>query len=137
MTEEFEFFDEKPENIKDFLIKEFEEDNFEKTGLQTEKYCICVKRKDEIIGATKGGIFDGALYISEFAIKKSYRKSGLGSKLIERIEKYAKDKNCKKIWVDTYEYQAPEFYKKNGFLEQGRIENYRGKYAKIFFEKEI
>ncbi len=137
MIEKIEFFDEKPENIKEFLVKEFEEDNFEKTGLKTEKYCICVKHEGEIIGASKGGIFNKALYISEFVIKKAYRKFGLGSKLIKEIEKQARNNSCNKIWVDTYGYQAPEFYVKNGFVEKGRIENYRGEHAKIFFEKEI
>lgn len=39
--------------------------------------------------------------------------------------------------VDTYQYQAPNFYLKNGFIEIERIENYRNEYARIFFEKKI
>mgnify|MGYP001306025051 CR=1 FL=1 len=137
MTEKFEFFDKEPAGFSEFTNQEFEEHNISKTGHKTLKYYVHVLENDEIIGTSQGGMFNSALYISDFIIKKSYRKSGVGRKLINQIEEHAKKNNCKKIWVDTYEYQAPDFYKKNGFIEKGRIENYRGKHAKIFFEKKV
>jgi len=137
MTDKYEFIDVDPKTVKEFMVQEFAEDNLEKTGLKSKKYCIGVQYNNEIIGASKGKIFDAALYISEFIIKKRFRKKGAGSKLIENIETYAKKNNCTKIWVDTYGYQAPDFYQQNGFVEKGRIENYRGHHPRIFFEKEL
>lgn len=137
MSEEFIFFEKTPEEVNDFISKEFFDDHLEKTNTQTQKYCICAKENREIIAVSKGGIFKNSLFISEFIVKKSKRNSGIGKKLIEKTEDYAKQAGCKNIWVDTYEYQAPEFYLKNNFVEKNRIKNYRGKDARIFFEKEI
>lgn len=137
MTEKFEFFDKKPEGFSEFKTKEFNEHNETVTGQKTVKYYVQTLENGEIIGASQGGIFNAALYISDFIIRKSHRKLGLGSKLMRQIEGHARSKNCDKIWVDTYEYQAPDFYTKNGFKEKGRIENYRGGHAKIFFTKEL
>ena len=137
MTEKFEFFDKKPERFSEFTKKEFDEHNEAVTGKKTVKYYVQVLENEEIIGASQGGIFDSALYISDFIVRKSHRKTGVGSKLMRQIERHAKEKSCNRIWVDTYGYQVPEFYAKNEFKEKGRIENYRDGYAKIFFEKEL
>lgn len=134
---DIEFFEKKPTELEKFLNTEFATHNEEQTGSRTVKYYVSVKNEGEIIAASSGGVFDNALYISDFIVKKGLRKSGLGSILIEKICHHAKNNNCKKVWVDTYGYQAAEFYSKNGFIEKGRIENYRGGYAKVFFEKEL
>jgi ribosomal protein S18 acetylase RimI-like enzyme len=134
---DIEFFDKKPTELEEFLKTEFEAHNEEQTGNKTKKYYVSIKKGEEMVAASSGGMFKNALYISDFIVKKGLRRSGLGSVLIEKICNHAKNNNCKKVWVDTYGYQAPEFYSKNGFIEKGRIENYRGGYAKIFFEKEL
>lgn len=137
MTIEYAFITTVPQETKDFMKHEFREDHYNKTGIETDKFALQVTKNDTIIAVAKGAIFDKDLFISEFIVAKTYRKNGIGKELIIRINEYAKQKDCKNIWVDTMEYQAPEFYLKNGFIEKGRIENYRGKHARIFFKKKF
>jgi N-acetylglutamate synthase-like GNAT family acetyltransferase len=46
---------------------------------------------------------------------EEYRRKEIGSKLIGMIEAEAQNKSIKKLFVDTYAFQAQEFYKKHGF----------------------
>ena len=55
------------------------------------------------------------MYISDLIIIEEYRYKHSGSKLIEMVENYYKDKDFKNMNLTTYRFQAPEFYKKCGF----------------------
>ena len=56
---------------------------------------------------------------------------------MNKIEETAKQNNCDTIHVDTYGYQAPDFYKKIGYKKIGKIDNYRSGYERVFFKKEL
>lgn len=68
-------------------------------------------------------IGDGGMsfYIKDFAVIPSYQSKGIGSLLIESIEKYIKD-NIPEGWAVSLEListkEAVAFYKKKGFEER-------------------
>lgn len=68
-------------------------------------------------------IGDGGMsfYIKDFAVIPSYQSKGIGSLLIESIEKYIKD-NIPDSWAVSLEListkEAVDFYKKKGFEER-------------------
>ena len=62
-------------------------------------------------GLTATRDFD-SIYIDYFVVEKEYRKSGIGRKLLLRLEEIAKEKNVKRIMLNTYSFQSPGFYEK-------------------------
>lgn len=68
-------------------------------------------------------IGDGGMsfYIKDFAIIPSYQSKGIGSLLMENVEKYIKD-NIPEGWAVSLEListkEAVSFYKKKGFEER-------------------
>jgi len=48
-------------------------------------------------------------------IDKSLRGMGYGTRLLNLIENIAKEKSCTFIKLNTFSFQAPEFYQKNGY----------------------
>lgn len=68
-------------------------------------------------------IGDGGMsfYIKDFAIIPSFQSKGVGTILIESIERYIKE-NIDENWAVSLEListkEAVEFYKKNGFEER-------------------
>lgn len=68
-------------------------------------------------------IGDGGMsfYIKDFAVIPSYQSKGIGSLLIESIEKFIKD-NIPDSWAVSLEListkEAVDFYKKKGFEER-------------------
>lgn len=82
--------------------------------------------KDEaaqIYGGIIGAVKWNFLKIDLFWVDDQMRGKGYGTKLISVVEKFAKEKKCDFIEVDTFSFQAPEFYIKQGFEVFGSLEN--------------
>ncbi|MNP68165.1 Acetyltransferase (GNAT) family protein [compost metagenome] len=56
-------------------------------------------------------------------VEEKNRQQGLGKRLLHEAEKIAKLKECALIKLNTFSFQAPEFYKKYGYKEIAVIEN--------------
>jgi GNAT superfamily N-acetyltransferase len=52
------------------------------------------------------------------------RGDGLGTKLMVAVEEEARRVGCNKIVLDTFSYQAPDFYEKLGFEITSTIEDF-------------
>lgn len=74
-----------------------------------------VYEDDKIIGGIIGWIKYGWYYLDEFYIEENHRNQGIGSKLISIVEEFAKANNCLGVRVDTWDFQAPNFYQKLGY----------------------
>ena len=44
---------------------------------------------------------------------------------MEMAEHAAREKGCVGIWLDTFDFQAPEFYKRHGYTAFGQVEDFR------------
>jgi ribosomal protein S18 acetylase RimI-like enzyme len=55
--------------------------------------------------------------ITELVVNENYRCLGIGDKLMSKIEKYFKSKNCKYVFVDVFgpNINAQKFYNKYGY----------------------
>lgn len=78
---------------------------------------------DKIIGGALGHIIWGWYHLTDFFINEEYRKSGIGTQIIQRIEMFAKENKAIGVKVDSWSFQAPEFYKKLGYIEWARFED--------------
>lgn len=92
----------------------------------------------EVVGGLVALTVCSIMQIKYLWIDERYRMQGLGSKLMLQIIEYAKSLNLSSITVETYSFQAPEFYLTHGFVEVGKYTNYPAVgMNKIFFQKEI
>lgn len=59
--------------------------------------------------------------IENIGVDPEYRSQGIGNRLMEETEKWAKEQNATKLYVSAYcgNKRAIGFYKKNGFYESG------------------
>ncbi|MBC2126619.1 GNAT family N-acetyltransferase [Listeria marthii] len=90
----------------------------------------------EIVGGVTAKISYGELHVSLLSVDKSTQGTGVGTALMDQIERYGRANNCHHISLTTFSYQAPEFYRKCGFTELGRIQDFplKGE-EKYFFVK--
>ncbi|WP_308638416.1 GNAT family N-acetyltransferase [Paenibacillus silvisoli] len=70
-------------------------------------------------------------------VHESLRGMGFGSRLLQRIEVIAKEKACTFVKLNTFSFQAPEFYRKNGYAEIAVIDGAPLGSRHYFFKKEI
>jgi len=66
-----------------------------------------------------------------------YRKQGQGSKLLMEAEKIAREKGCTFIKLNTFSFQAPDFYKKHGYREIAVIDDAPRGFKHYYFMKEL
>lgn len=107
------------------------------------RYWFYEDKNGNIIAA--GGIdklrdTENGYFLGWFAVHKDYRRKGLGRKIIERVEKYAKSIKGRFIIIDTGEdNQAQIFYEKVGYKKVGFIPEYfedkAGMVGKVLLQK--
>ena len=90
-----------------------------------------------IIGGIYGRSIWGTLEIKTFVVRDEFRKSGIGTTLIKEAELEAKRRNCEYISLDTFSFQAPEFYEKMGFMKIGTETDFPKGFDKIYYRKKI
>ncbi len=84
----------------------------------------CFARIDhQVIGGISGNLFWNYLYIDIMWIHENYRKQGIGSKLIEKIERLSIKNEIYRSHLCTASFQAVEFYEKCGYTIFGKLED--------------
>ncbi|MBS0290309.1 MAG: GNAT family N-acetyltransferase [Proteobacteria bacterium] len=78
-------------------------------------FSIFAKRDNNIIGGALIWEHSDALYIDVLWCNENNRKKGVGTKIISMIDEVATNKGLTKLFVDTYSFQAQDFYQKHGF----------------------
>lgn len=102
---------------------------------EVEEFALLARSDGEEVGCLTGMINYRWLYVRLLSVKPGRRHGGLGSALLERAEALARAKDCVGMWLDTYTYQAPDFYPRHGFQEFGRIKDFPAGHDRVFFQK--
>jgi len=84
-----------------------------------------------------GEIFGNWLCIKYLWVSDELRHQGIGSKLLKTAEDEAKANNAKYAFVDTFSFQAPEFYRKHGYVDVFKLEEYPYTGARYYFTKKL
>ena len=70
---------------------------------------------ERIVGGCNGAILHDWSYVYQLWVSESLRGQGYGTQLMLSAEKLAADHKSRFIAVNTYAFEAPDFYKKLGF----------------------
>jgi GNAT superfamily N-acetyltransferase len=93
---------------------------------QPENHLCIVARDAE--GRVRGGVQGVAvgawLAMDLVWVEESCRQTGLGSRLLEAAEAEGRRRGCKWAILATFDYQAPGFYSRRGYVEYARMEDF-------------
>jgi GNAT superfamily N-acetyltransferase len=70
-------------------------------------------------------------------VDKNVRLQGYGSQLLLEVERIAKEKKCTFVKLNTFSFQAPDFYMKHGYQVIAIIDNAPTGHKHYFFKKEL
>jgi ribosomal protein S18 acetylase RimI-like enzyme len=76
-------------------------------------------------------------FVSAVFVEGQFRREGIGRELIQRAEALALQHGCDRIYLDTFDYQAPGFYEKLGFRVFGKLEDYPPGHRRFYLVKQI
>jgi GNAT superfamily N-acetyltransferase len=70
-------------------------------------------------------------------VDSAFRLKGIGTQLLNEVEKIASERACTFIKLNTFSFQAPDFYIKNGYHRYSVLENAPEGSSHYFFKKDI
>ena len=92
---------------------------------------------EEILGGVIGATYWDWLYIDLIWLKEECRGQGYGHHLLSLAENEARKRNAKNAYLDTFSFQAPDFYKKHGYEVFGELTNFPTGHNRYFFTKHL
>jgi GNAT superfamily N-acetyltransferase len=106
---------------------------------KSEKFAFFLRDEntDQVLGGLHARILYSWLFIELLVIPKEARGQQMGSQLMQQAEDLARERGCVGVWLDTFDFQAPEFYRKLGFTEFGHLDDYPPGHQRFFFQKRL
>jgi GNAT superfamily N-acetyltransferase len=90
-----------------------------------------------LMGGVVGTIWGQCVEINYLWVHPSLRGHGYGSRLLQTLEQEARAQQCHSAILDTYSFQAPDFYQRLRYEVFGVIEGYPAGYQKLFLKKRL
>lgn len=75
------------------------------------------------------------LYLDVLVIDENYKGQGYGSKLMKEVEIIADKLKCTHICLETFAFQAPEFYEKLGYKRTLELKDHKYPDFPIYYYK--
>lgn len=93
-------------------------------------------------GALAGGLSGRTwaywLHVDLLWVDARHRGLGLGSRLLAEAERLARDdRACTRSRLETWDFQAPDFYRKQGYEVVGAVEDYPPGVAELILVKRL
>jgi GNAT superfamily N-acetyltransferase len=125
--------------LEAFLVQRVYEYNAAATGYHDGETFTASHRGEsgEIEAGTSGYTWGGCCYVANLWVTEALRGKGLGSELLRAVERYAREKNCRVVFLSTHSLQAPGFYERHGYTPIARIEDQPLGHASIFYAKRL
>ena len=81
--------------------------------------------------------FGNWLEIEYLYVSEDLRGKGIGSEILNRAEQEARERKCKYSFVNTFQFQAPDFYKKHGYKEVFALKEYPYTGERYYYTKDL
>jgi GNAT superfamily N-acetyltransferase len=122
-----------------FLEDQIDEHNMVRTGRRDFRPLALFVRDDQgdIVAGLSGFTWAGWVEIKLVWVRADRRGQGHGRRLIEGAEAEARARGCAHAWLDSYTFQAPDFYQHLGYVVFGSLAAYPGQHRRVFLTKNL
>jgi GNAT superfamily N-acetyltransferase len=113
--------------------------NIQQAGEGHEKtMCYALQDAD---GTVMGGIIGEThwnwLFINLLWIDEALRGQGYGHQLLEAAEQEGRKRGATYAYLDTFSFQAPEFYQNHGYQVFGVLQDFPPGHTRYYFTKQL
>ena len=90
-----------------------------------------------LIAGLVGLCYWNMLHVDVLWVAPAHRRSGCGGALLRRAEEFAFEHGCDVVYLSTYSFQAPGFYRKQGYEAWGVLEYAPAGFSTTGFSKRL
>jgi GNAT superfamily N-acetyltransferase len=90
-----------------------------------------------LAGGLSGYLWGGFLHITIVWLEESLRGQGFGRALLQAAEEFARTHDHQDVYLSTFDFQAPEFYQKQGYRCFGQLADYPRGHTQYFMHKSL
>lgn len=103
-----------------------------------QRICYALKAPDDsIVGGVLGEVYWGWLFVDLLWVREDLRGQGYGHRLLTLVEDAGRERGAKNAYLDTFSFQAPEFYKRHGYTVFGELEDFPPGHRRYFMRKQF
>ncbi len=127
---------------QDYLIDRLVEYNLSQVKSEQEENFIDLSMKvvedDKIIAGIIAKMYCwNIVYVDTLWVDPDYRGRRIGEKLLTMLENEAKLKGAKLVHLDTFDFQAKDFYLKQGYEIFGKLEDCPENHCRYYMKKAL
>jgi GNAT superfamily N-acetyltransferase len=113
--------------------------NIQKAGDGNGKMlCFVLRAPDgETVGGLIGETHWNWFYINLLFVKEDLRGQGYGHRLLALAEEEARKRGAKKAYLDTFSFQSPDFYQRNGYEVFGELQDFPAGHQRYYLTKQL
>jgi anti-anti-sigma factor len=128
-----------PANEQDFIRQSLREFNRQQVSYRDYQELSVVMRDEtgKVCGGLLGGTMWNWLMIDYFWLAENVRGQRFGSQILAAAEAEAVRRGCDKACLDTMGFQAPDFYRKHGYVTAGELADYPQGHTRYFMHKKL
>ncbi len=137
--EELEIRDDPSEAELRFVEDRINAFNVARTGFRDGRRLAVFLR--DASGALRAGLtghtWGGCCEVRFLWVREAERGRGLGRRLLAAAEAEAVARGCDRLVVSSHSFQAPDFYRAQGYTIVGRAEGYPRGHAQVYLQKRL
>jgi len=128
-----------PDNLRTELLEGLRVFNEAVAGpYRDEPLALSIRDDDGVlIGGLTGLFYWNMLQVHLLWVAEEHRHSRCGTALLSRAEEIAMHRGCEVIYLDTYTFQAPGFYRKQGYTALGSMPDAPKGFETTWFTKRL
>lgn len=105
---------------------------------QGKQICfVLLGPNEELAGGLIGETHWGWFYINLLFVQDALRGKGYGHQLLIQAEEAARQASATNAYLDTFSFQAPEFYKNHGYEVFGELTGFPPGHTRYFMTKKL
>jgi GNAT superfamily N-acetyltransferase len=99
--------------------------------------CLLYAPDQMVVGGLIGATYWDWFYVDLLWIKEEVRGLGYGHQLLTLAEREARQRGAKNAYLDTFSFQAPDFYRQHGYAVFGELCEFPQGHQRYFLRKRL
>jgi len=100
-------------------------------------WVTCRDAEGEVIAGARCVVMWQWLLVDWLWVMEGHRRSGLGSELLHHVEQAGIAEGCTGAMLNTFSFQAPDFYRRHGYATFGQLEDFPANHTRYWMSKQL